>query len=85
MGQHRGPALAPGTVLLRRSGTRVFVPLTPDATLNPGDLVRTGPNVNVMFHFADGSQVKLKDNCALLIPPTAGRTAVAVLRVDRAP
>jgi hypothetical protein len=80
-----GRSLPPGSAMVRRSGTRMFVPLTADMTLNPGDLVRTGPNVSVTLHFADGSQVRVKQNCSLLIPATAGRTAVMALRPDRAP
>jgi hypothetical protein len=80
------PSSAPTTVrvLVRRSGTRMFAPLTPETILGPGDLVRTSPNSSVTLHFADGSQTRLKGNCWLLIPPTAGRTVVSDLRADKA-
>lgn len=72
-------------VLVRRSGTRLFVPVTPETVLGPGDLIRTSPNGGVTLHFGDGSQSRLKGNCWLLIPPSAGRTVVSELRADRAP
>jgi hypothetical protein len=72
-------------VLVRRSGARIFVPVTPDTTLNPGDLVHTCPNSSVTLQFADGSQTRLKGNCWLVISPSSGRTAVAEPRPATAP
>jgi hypothetical protein len=81
-----GGSAAPGSVIVQRSGARSFAALTPESTLNPGDLVRTGSGSSVTLRFPDGPQVKLKENCSLLISPTAGRIAIADMRApDRAP
>jgi hypothetical protein len=82
---HRGRSLKEGDVIVRRSGTGAFEKIRDRMPLNSGDLIRTGPNALVVIHFADGSQIKLKENAALVVPVVArrigpGPVAVAVVK-----
>ncbi len=57
-----------GEVQFQRSGTAPFLALGFQASLYPGDTVRTGPGGKVALLFSDGSQIKLNGNSRLTLP-----------------
>jgi hypothetical protein len=88
LGPRPGPPGPDGGVMVRRSGTRLFVKVDDQIPLNPGDIVRTGTHSHVLILFADGSRIKLRENSALLIPAAIRRKGpgpVALARVLHLP